>query len=331
MFYGRKTKQTTIPALKNVSLTFAVSLGTAYIFSAIEPFLSPYLRYPYYIFINISVAGFYLFMFLQLYHSFKQSQYKISQRMIRTHAVLSLIAEIFFIMWAALDFSEEIVPNSSYWWKQIAVVFAGLVFLLNVTHLVFTFNRNLFLLITARSQTHRKLAIPPSPCDDVPELGRQSTLDVQQHKMLNMIVKNTVLNTMDIGLGFLLCFLWSLLSLVDPDGQLESLSIIRLWLLLLLVIVTTTAMLLSFVKESKLYNPLCKKCDSGCRNLCENLAENKLDKIMQRKMNSTLKPPAKVLEMRSSSQSTLDMKAAAVTEPSAATEPSTDPAIPEAE
>ena len=113
-----------------------------------------------------------------------------------------------------------------------------------VTHLVYTFNRNLFKVITARQPTIRNIRIPIDL--DTPEriLHRQSTLTKEGHKMLDMIVKHTVLNTSTIGLGGVLCFFWILTAVIDPDGALEIGSIMRLWLVIMMVVVFTTTMLL---------------------------------------------------------------------------------------
>ena len=122
--------------MKYISLTFVSFIILGYIFSLMEVLLSKYLRYGYYVCMNIVVGALYLFMFLQLYHSFKHSQYSISNRMVQVHAILLFIAELFFIIWATLDFPEEFESrydfNAPYWWKQVSVVFAGIVLLFSM-------------------------------------------------------------------------------------------------------------------------------------------------------------------------------------------------------
>merc|ERR1719334_1547518 len=139
LFYSRSNRNLpVIKSLKNISLTFVVGIIIGYVFSILEFCVNKVLRYPYYICMNVVVVCLYLFSFLQLYYSFRDSSYCISRRMIRTHIGLLCVAEIFFIVWAVLDLPDEFEDKynieTRHWWKQMAVVVAGFILLLVVTH-----------------------------------------------------------------------------------------------------------------------------------------------------------------------------------------------------
>lgn len=262
-FYrSEKNKPTGYKPLKYAALSAIGFYGIGYIISIVEIFTLRHVRYFFYGSLNIALGSSYIFILLQLYYSFRSSMYRMNKSVFYLHGILCTFSEIFFAIWAIMDY-QDIHP-----WKLYAVAIGGFFWFMGILHLVYSFGRNLFLVILAQRRTitvSHQLEIE---------------LSMQQLNILYMIVKHTVLSCFQMACYVLLCIIVIILAIIDHLNKAhhELYSIIRMWCLVLSIIIVSICIHLSFAINNSLYLKMCGKCDRLCKNTCQKLATNSLQR-----------------------------------------------------
>ena len=255
-----KAEQNTFRPLQYASLTAVGFVLIGYIMSIIELFTLSQVRYLFYGSLNIATGASYMFMLSQLYYSFRSSMYRMSNCTFYLHGILCFLSELFFVTWAILDFID-VHP-----WKLYAVAISGFFFFVGISHLAYCFNRNLFLVMLHQRKT---ISISTNYSFDI-------ELTQQQLKVLQMIVKHTILSGFQIGCYISCIVIVTSLAILNPHNSLLFASVFRMWCLVMTIIVVSTCIYLSFVINKNLYWTLCGKCDNCCHAMCQKFAENKI-------------------------------------------------------
>ena len=203
--------------------------------------------------IIITIYSVYTILLLRLYHTFQESIFQIRKCHLVLHAinfVISMAVAIFITAFSATmtDFEYPFVPFLV-WLISLT---------LGYTHLLYTFNHNLFLLVLSE---RRSIAIV---CKRITE---SVELNMQQISLLSTIRKHSILG----------CFLvfsnlfFGAYSFCDNTNLLVSATVLHIF-----VMAGPFCIYLGFKENENLYEKCFNLCDRKCERICIALAEKRL-------------------------------------------------------
>eukprot|EP01083_Nonionella_stella_P080716 221907_1 len=246
---------TKIPTpIKYITTTFFFMWSIAYLLNGIDIMIgiadvqSP-LYYVLFVMLGIGVMLFYANHVFRLYYLFKDSAaFSISKRTIWCHFSLMLVVLIAPISGSLFFADYWIVYTFTFLWMSL-LIFAGLI------HLVYSFNRRLFLLVLEE---------------------RKETIIKHELKVLDSVAKHTLLLSVQLITMLILAIMFAGLSLVKDMSDVGY--IVYDWMCTVAIIVLGLCIYLgfSFKTNNKLYKCLCNKCHLKCLTQCTRMADRKL-------------------------------------------------------
>eukprot|EP01083_Nonionella_stella_P089540 249860_1 len=194
---------------------------------------------------NIGFISLYLFVFLRLYHTFKETKYPISKNTNFYHILHMNLIEVSFTIYALCDYIEAYPYNFVFAAVSVALLFFGL------CHLEYLFNWRLFRLI----------------CEC--KLNPDDTLSKKQLLLLPVMVKHTVITSSILGtllIYVIINGIWAFMAFWT-DLEREDYNIYN-WSMSAQITVILISMLISFSAFRNWYMCLCSCCDRKVNECC---------------------------------------------------------------
>lgn len=221
-----------------------------------------------YTFCGVLMAVFvFLFGISQLYSTFNNTVYRISKTILTMHIITGSIWCICLII------ASQIIwwtPSDSIANFGVLMFYTSLILLvLNIMHMAYLFNRNLFALVL----TQRQSILVSSHNDKNQDI--KASMNEQQLSILSVITRTTVLlSWMILLFGFLLLFaLISNFHSSSWTGLLYQLGWVGFGC------GSTIGMSLALININRVYyNCMCQYCDDKCVVCCSRLAQYFIDK-----------------------------------------------------
>ena len=231
----------------------------------------------YYIYVTrvtlmlLTIYSIYTILLLRLYHTFQESIYQISTRQLYMHVINVSITIITFIM-SFYPFT----PHKALI-KEILVIWVILL-TMGYIHLLYTFNRNLFLLVLSQRKSVVMSSKQNTDHDDTKI--EPVELNERQINMLSTIRKHTILGSFMVFsnlcfASFLIFFYESVF--VNPIASFFFMVIVHIF-----VITGPLCIYMGFEKNKDFYHKCCNLFDKTCTNICVTLAEKRLNQQTKR-------------------------------------------------
>ena len=223
-----------------------------------------WIMYIYYPFSNLAILTCYLLTMFRLYISFKDTIYKMSKCCILFHKIFIIIIMSFWIIQSVFYIQGEIMR------AIICAAIGALLFMFGFVYLVYSFNRNLFKIIS----NQRSRTIDLSSRD---EKDQNKTTEIRwsvhQQKLLNLVVKQTLLAVIMAMSIMLYSISFGLIATMDPKYENIGSHTLTKWMITEMVTTTVICQYLTFSVNGVCYKRICTKCHMDCRNICQYAVE----------------------------------------------------------
>eukprot|EP01084_Bolivina_argentea_P111783 199387_1 len=232
--------------IQYLSIIYMMSLCIGYSLNTISIITDKQiLRIIFFMLLNVGFTSLYILIFVRMYLSFKGSVYEVSRTIFYVHCIWATVSELLFLCQAFLDFMD-IYP-----WDTIFLGIATLCYMLGLLHVLYCFNRQLFLFILLVSDDKAN--------SDVAEAITE---------FIQIIVKQTLIGSIMVGsmVLYVLCLLF--ITTFDPNKKYYFLVEIRTWFVTPVVCVISFCIYLSFPNTKSAYGQCCNVCHKKCEALC---------------------------------------------------------------
>ena len=242
-----------IKRVQIVSITYIFCIFMGFSFRLIE-FITQQilLSLGFYLFVQIGMTCLYILVLMRLYHTFKDTQYKLSKCSLTMHPILLIISNILTIIASIVDYLDM------YPYNFIALSLASFLYMFGMSHLSYHFSHSLFLFVLNIDE------------------NKSGTLGLRQQRYIKTIVKQTILANWINFAGFLFAIAFVGLSLIDPNRKSVLLVMIRSQIMAISNFIIILCTYLSFTVNGKLYRKICGCCHSQCYKLCKSRASKRI-------------------------------------------------------
>ena len=228
-----------------------------------------------FIFFNLSYtmswSSFYIFMLLRIKYTFMNSVYELDNKLLYVHSVIAILAPLLVII-AIFDIKAFQICSG---------IFVGFT-AISASHLIYTFNHNLWNLIISQEDnenTHTSQSKKNQDIDD----DVNKNFNAAQRNMVKTVVKHTVLGV-TILISLAICaYIVTLGGLIESDAT----RIVLVYIGGILIICCGICLYCSFTSNNELYQKLCIKCDRCTLKWYSNLAKNRREE-MEKEMNTII-------------------------------------------
>ena len=255
----------------------------------------------FYIGFALAFFAYYIFMVFRLFYVFEHSIYHMSDKSIYFHIGLLIISGFIFLI--AIIFYEFLYEFTIYY---ICLSLMIILFVTGFSHLVYSFNTNLFALVLSK---RRSMVHFPSPTMtlqsiDLNKINKQSSREIddespktistiesssnvdrqssqisvttsftdRQLVLLQTIIKHTVLGVIMI----LMIIIFIIITFISAGIGGDNGEIIFWWFQVICTCTVSFCVYMSFRMNHKYYQVFCSFCDSKFSNFCEILANQQI-------------------------------------------------------
>eukprot|EP01084_Bolivina_argentea_P077965 141467_1 len=222
----------------------------------------------------------YLFMFYKLYHTFKDSVYKMS----KTHICFHVIVAIFIPIWYCILFANKRMNTEIHVYLFLSAV-GSILTLIGLLLLIISFNKNLFDVISLqdviKSRNNNIGGMFESDNEDEYQSELVDTNNISS--LLSVITKQTLLGS--IMIIDMIIFVMLILILIMAKSDRNDIEwIMYEWCLGLVIIINCLCVFLGFKINEKQYVLLFKQCHNkllSSYRLLAMKAQRKTDYLLQ--------------------------------------------------
>eukprot|EP01084_Bolivina_argentea_P077073 139741_1 len=220
---------------------------------------------------------FYVLLLVRLHSTFNLTSYALSKCSLYIYTMGILLLFLFWILYEFVFYTISVnVPTPSN--IQSSGYMCFIIVLCNIilgTVLVYSFNSRLFSLVTSQRRS-----ISPSIAVGNDMYNNEETYEVElnprQSRLIETIVKVSLLNTIAIIFFQILLILWGLYELDIIENHSNTELLIKQYIMSVSIFVEVFCVYLSFAFNARLYKCLCGRVHTVCHTLCSKTAKKEM-------------------------------------------------------